>query len=191
MESIEIRRTADRIEGGAGGRFRWRQMERSKADALTPRRAPRVRATATPCATLPALRRQRLRLRVLDRARRARRRGRHAADLFKPTSLERYEPSSVPFSAWILRVAHNAAIDHLRAGRSMRGGPQRGRAVLGHRARALDDLARRSTRCRTTSASDVEAIVGLSPGEIAERLGRTGTPCTRSSTAAAAACRPS
>src|SRR5215217_1525291 len=30
------------------------------------------------------------------------------------TSLERYEPRLVPFSAWILRVAHNAAIDHVR-----------------------------------------------------------------------------
>src|SRR5215207_5289694 len=30
------------------------------------------------------------------------------------TSLARYEPRVVPFSAWILRVAHNAAIDHVR-----------------------------------------------------------------------------
>ena len=33
------------------------------------------------------------------------------------TTLDRYEPRQVPFSAWILRVAHNAAIDHLRARR--------------------------------------------------------------------------
>src|SRR5215216_7586037 len=30
------------------------------------------------------------------------------------TALGRYEPRVVPFSAWILRVAHNAAIDHMR-----------------------------------------------------------------------------
>ena len=33
------------------------------------------------------------------------------------TSLERYEPRVVPFSAWVLRVAHNAAIDHMRSRR--------------------------------------------------------------------------
>src|ERR687898_1498283 len=33
------------------------------------------------------------------------------------TALGRYEPRVVPFSAWILRVAHNAAIDHVRARR--------------------------------------------------------------------------
>src|SRR3954451_5376588 len=32
-------------------------------------------------------------------------------------SLGRFQPRSVPFSAWILRVAHNAAIDHMRSRR--------------------------------------------------------------------------
>src|SRR5918996_4888652 len=35
------------------------------------------------------------------------------------TALERYEPRVVPFSAWILRVAHNAAIDHMRSRRAI------------------------------------------------------------------------
>src|ERR671920_2265596 len=35
------------------------------------------------------------------------------------TSLQRYEPRSVPFSAWILRIAHNAAIDSMRARRAV------------------------------------------------------------------------
>src|SRR3954465_12028313 len=35
------------------------------------------------------------------------------------TALERYEPRSVPFSAWILRIAQNAAIDHMRARRAV------------------------------------------------------------------------
>src|SRR4051794_14327888 len=30
-----------------------------------------------------------------------------------PQALRSYEPRLVPFQAWILRVAHNAAIDHL------------------------------------------------------------------------------
>ena len=36
------------------------------------------------------------------------------------TALDRYEPRVAPFSAWILRVAHNAAIDHVRARRPCR-----------------------------------------------------------------------
>ena len=35
------------------------------------------------------------------------------------TAVQRYEPRSVPFSAWILRIAHNAAIDHMRARRAV------------------------------------------------------------------------
>src|ERR671939_259334 len=35
------------------------------------------------------------------------------------TALQRYEPRSVPFSAWILRIAHNAAIDHMRSRRAV------------------------------------------------------------------------
>ena len=31
-----------------------------------------------------------------------------------PGALPHYEPRSAPFSGWILRVAHNAAIDHIR-----------------------------------------------------------------------------
>ena len=70
------------------------------------------------------------------------------------TSLERYEPRSVPFSAWILRVAHNAAIDHMRARR----------AVPCEEVRSPDELAAdlgrergatcrpRWRRCRGTSA---------------------------------------
>src|SRR3954463_1258182 len=35
------------------------------------------------------------------------------------TALPKDEPRGVPFSAWILRVAHNAAIDHVRARREV------------------------------------------------------------------------
>jgi RNA polymerase sigma-70 factor, ECF subfamily len=31
------------------------------------------------------------------------------------TAIQRYEPREVPFAAWILRVARNAALDHLVA----------------------------------------------------------------------------
>jgi RNA polymerase sigma-70 factor (ECF subfamily) len=35
------------------------------------------------------------------------------------TRIQKYEPRSVPFMAWILRVARNVAIDHLRRRRSV------------------------------------------------------------------------
>ena len=44
------------------------------------------------------------------------------------TSIGRYQERSVPFSAWLLRVTHNMAIDHLR----------RRRPILCEEARAAD-----------------------------------------------------
>src|SRR4051794_6208361 len=35
------------------------------------------------------------------------------------TKLEKYEPRSVPFSAWIIRVARNVAVDHMRQRRAI------------------------------------------------------------------------
>ena len=35
------------------------------------------------------------------------------------TAIQKYEPREVPFAAWILRVARNAALDHLRARRQI------------------------------------------------------------------------
>ena len=34
------------------------------------------------------------------------------------SSIVRYEPREAPFSAWLLRVARNAALDYLRASRA-------------------------------------------------------------------------
>src|SRR4051812_40303327 len=125
MEStIEIRRTADRIEGGAEGRFRRRRrLERSReGEALTLRAVRRAQAGDGDA----------MRFLYLHYAGNVYGyvcsivRDEHDAEdvtqqiFFKLlTSLERYEPSSVPFSAWILRVAHNAAIDHMRARRAI------------------------------------------------------------------------
>jgi RNA polymerase sigma-70 factor, ECF subfamily len=95
------------------------------------------------------------------------------------TALPKYEPREVPFSAWILRVARNVAVDHMR---------QR-RAIPCEEVRELethvddDD----STRHRSLGLRDALAtlpedqrqvvvlrhLVGLTPGEIAGRLGRT------------------
>jgi RNA polymerase sigma-70 factor, ECF subfamily len=93
------------------------------------------------------------------------------------TSLERYEPTSVPFSAWILRVSHNAAIDHMRARRAIPFEEVRsteepfsdiGRERWGDLRAAFETLP--SDQRQVVM---LRFVVGLSPAEIAERLGRT------------------
>jgi RNA polymerase sigma-70 factor (ECF subfamily) len=95
------------------------------------------------------------------------------------TALPKYEPREVPFSAWILRVARNVALDHMR---------QR-RAIPCDEVRELDTHKHddESSRMRSLGLRDALAtlpeeqrqvvvmrhLVGLTPGEIATRLGRT------------------
>jgi RNA polymerase sigma-70 factor, ECF subfamily len=91
--------------------------------------------------------------------------------------IHKYEPREVPFAAWILRVARNAALDHLRARRmtpceDIRV-PDDGRGQLSHeRGRdlreALDQLPEEQREVLV-----LRHIVGLSPIEIAEILGKT------------------
>jgi RNA polymerase sigma-70 factor, ECF subfamily len=92
--------------------------------------------------------------------------------------LPKYEQRSVPFAAWILRVARNVALDHMR---------QR-RAIPCEDVRELDPC-RDQGDAQQTSIGLREALetlpeeqrevlvlrhlVGLSPGEIAGRLGKT------------------
>jgi RNA polymerase sigma-70 factor, ECF subfamily len=94
------------------------------------------------------------------------------------TVLPKYEQRSVPFAAWILRVARNVAVDHMR---------QR-RAIPCEEVRELDPR-RDHGDAQQTSIGLREALeelpedqrevlvlrhlVGLSPGEIAGRLGKT------------------
>jgi RNA polymerase sigma-70 factor (ECF subfamily) len=95
------------------------------------------------------------------------------------TKLAKYEPREVPFSAWIIRVARNVAVDHIR---------QR-RAIPCEEVRELQDHGgdEESARDRSLDLRDALAalpeeqrqvvvmrhLVGLTPGEIASRLGRT------------------
>jgi RNA polymerase sigma-70 factor, ECF subfamily len=92
--------------------------------------------------------------------------------------LPKYEQRSVPFAAWILRVARNVAVDHMR---------QR-RAIPCEEVREMEPR-RDSGEAQQTSMGLREALeelpddqrevlvlrhlVGLSPGEIAGRLGKT------------------
>jgi len=93
------------------------------------------------------------------------------------TALPRYQPRVVPFSAWILRVAHNAAIDHVRARRSVPFAEVRSVDTEDHdlsweRGHDLKEaLATLPTEQRDVIV--MRFIYGLTPGEIAQRIGRS------------------
>ena len=95
------------------------------------------------------------------------------------TKLEKYEPREVPFSAWIIRVARNVAVDHIRQRRAIPCEEVRELQIHGGddgsaRDRALDlrdALASLPEEQRQVVV--MRHLVGLTPGEIACRLGRT------------------
>src|SRR4051794_6416913 len=93
------------------------------------------------------------------------------------TVIVKYEERSVPFSAWILRVARNVAVDHMR----------RSRAIPCEEVHGLDEIDESGGSDRLHGLSDalsklpeeqrsvlmLRHLVGLLPGEIAEELGRS------------------
>ena len=91
--------------------------------------------------------------------------------------IHKYEPRQVPFTAWILKVARNVAIDSLRQRR-----PVPCEEVI-ESSRPADDSSHdhRSglEQALETLPEDqrnvvmLRHLVGLSPGEIAHRMGRT------------------
>jgi RNA polymerase sigma-70 factor (ECF subfamily) len=92
-------------------------------------------------------------------------------------AINKYEERAVPFDAWILRVARNAALDHLRAKRAIPTEEVRltdtGRAETaldrGHALRqALEDLPEDQREVLV-----LRHIVGLSPVEIADTLDKS------------------
>jgi RNA polymerase sigma-70 factor (ECF subfamily) len=90
--------------------------------------------------------------------------------------LPKYEQRAVPFTSWLLRLAHNAALDHLRRRLPMPSeelhsplarvtdSPDDG-LVLGKALAALPEDQRTVVVLRH--------VVGLTPVEIADRLGRS------------------
>jgi RNA polymerase sigma-70 factor (ECF subfamily) len=94
------------------------------------------------------------------------------------TSLPRYEPRLVPFSAWILRVAHNAAIDHMRVRRpvpveEVRAGDAADESDGGREQFADLRLALAALPAEQRDVIVLRFLVGLTPGEVAERMGRS------------------
>jgi RNA polymerase sigma-70 factor, ECF subfamily len=89
----------------------------------------------------------------------------------------KYEQRAVPFSAWILRLAHNAAIDHMRKRRAVPAAE-----VYGADERVPEGNEDRSRELRLALADLPEEqrdvlvlrhVVGLSPTEIAGHMGKT------------------
>jgi RNA polymerase sigma-70 factor (ECF subfamily) len=93
------------------------------------------------------------------------------------TAIEGYEPRGIPFSAWLLRIARNAAIDQLRRKRPIVSEEVRGTE------HELDEIAEDRRRSLTNALASLPEnqrrvvvlrhVVGLTPPEIARRMGKT------------------
>lgn len=92
------------------------------------------------------------------------------------TAIVKYDDRGVPFFAWLLRMARNVAIDQLRANRLT---PTE--TVIDPDTSTVIDLDQSDTvRTALATLPDEQRqvvllrhVVGLTPGEIAERMGRT------------------
>jgi RNA polymerase sigma-70 factor (ECF subfamily) len=92
------------------------------------------------------------------------------------TAIVKYDDRGIPFFAWLLRMARNLAIDHLRANRMM---PTEN--VLDPDTSATIDLDQAETVREALATLSNEQrqvvlmrhVIGLTPGEIADRMGRT------------------
>jgi RNA polymerase sigma-70 factor, ECF subfamily len=93
------------------------------------------------------------------------------------TAIQKYEPRDVPFAAWILRVSRNAALDYLRARRQIPVEEVRkddeGEEQIGfERSSCLRDALWRLPE-EQREVLVLRHLAGLSPSEIASRLGKT------------------
>jgi RNA polymerase sigma-70 factor, ECF subfamily len=92
-----------------------------------------------------------------------------------PRALTRYRAGATPFAAWLLRVARNAALDHLRSQRSVPLAEVPGSAAD---LPASDRLADLRVALETLPEDQRQVVLlrlvaGLSPGEVAEQMGRS------------------
>jgi RNA polymerase sigma-70 factor, ECF subfamily len=89
----------------------------------------------------------------------------------------KYQAREVPFASWLLRVARNVALDHLRQRRVVPCEeiyePSREADEIGRDRRAGIEQALRALPEEQRSVVVLRHLVGLTPGEIAERMGRS------------------
>jgi RNA polymerase sigma-70 factor (ECF subfamily) len=93
------------------------------------------------------------------------------------TAISSYEQKDVPFKAWILRVARNAALDHLRTRRAiptedLRASEPDDSEIDAERRHDLRHAFKRLPEDQR-EVLVLRHIVGLSPLEIADALGRS------------------
>jgi RNA polymerase sigma-70 factor, ECF subfamily len=92
-------------------------------------------------------------------------------------AIQKYEEREVPFAAWIMRVARNAALDHVRSRRQIPveevwiSEDDRDRTAFEYTQALKAALAELPESQREVLV--LRHIGGLSPTEIAERLGKT------------------
>ena len=91
--------------------------------------------------------------------------------------IHKYRPREVPFTSWLLRVARNVALDHMRRRRSVlceevydasHQSDQSGEDLRRGLEQALLSLPEEQR-----SVIVLRHLVGLTPSEIADRMGRT------------------
>jgi RNA polymerase sigma-70 factor (ECF subfamily) len=93
------------------------------------------------------------------------------------TRIGKYDQRGVPFFAWLLRLSHNAAIDHLRSRRATPADEVRGSDetvddnAIDRSYSVQEALAALPEEQRTVVV--LRHVVGLTPGEIASHMGRS------------------
>lgn len=89
----------------------------------------------------------------------------------------KYRPREVPFTSWLLRVARNVALDHIRRPRSLLceevfDATDQSDQLGDDRRRGLEQ-ALKSLPEEQRNVIVLRHLVGLTPGEIAVRIGRS------------------